>query len=552
MSMSKKSLFAGVGAAVMIASVLAGCGSSSGSSSGGSSESKADSSSASSSEASSAASSSSTASASTGGDKILRVGELWAIDGIGTIGHDSTLAKEKLMLVETLVEVNENFGLKPGLAKSWKNTDENTWVFELQEGVKFHDGTDMDAEAVKFCLDTCFKNDPTHATKCYVDKVEATGKNQITIHTSKPYAELPEYMHSSSLAIFAKSCVNSDGSMKENTIIGTGPFKLEKFDVATGSVDTVRFDDYWGTPTTLDGVHMVGLTDANTRAMALENNEVDFTCDLPFNQVDTLDALDNVYVESYDTARIYQATLNLDTAFFSDKNVRQAISYAIDRDTIAKETLYGTTTPAKGIFNDSMAWSNQDIKGYAYDKDKAVKMLTDAGWTDSDGDGILDKDGQKFEFTIYTYPDRPGLPLIAEAIQAQLKDINVKVNIVTEDYSAIDKDIESGKEWGMNLAGNATAMIPSCYDYLNKQFRSSDGGYSNAEVDKLLDEAAGEFDTAKRYELSKKIQEIIVDDCPKLFICNYGVSYGFNSKVSNFRFNPTAHDYQFNTDITIS
>ena len=548
MKMSKKSLFAGVGAAVMIASVLVGCGSSGGSGSGGS-ESKADSSGGSSAASSEATSSTAPASA---GDKIFRVGELWAIDGIGTIGHDSTLAKEKLMLVETLVEVDEHFSLVPGLAKSWKNTDENTWVFELQEGVKFHDGTDMDAEAVKFCLDTCFKNDPTHATKCYVDKVEATGKNQITIHTSKPYAELPEYMHSSSLAIFAKSCVNSDGSMKENTIIGTGPFKLEKFDVATGSVDTVRNDDYWGTPTTLAGVHMVGLTDANTRAMALENNEVDFTCDLPFNQVDTLNALDNVYTESYDTARIYQAKLNLDTPFFSDKNVRQAISYAIDRETIAKETLYGTTTAAKGIYNDSMAWSNQDIKGYVYDKDKAVKMLSDAGWTDSDGDGILDKDGKKFEFTIYTYPDRPGLPLIAEAIQAQLKDINVKVNIVTEDYSAISKDIESGKEWGINLSGNATAMIPSCYDYLNKQFRSSDGGYSNPEVDKLLDQAAGEFDTQKRYELSKQIQKIIIDDCPIYVICNYGVSYGFNSKVSNFKFNPTAHDYQFNTDISIS
>ena len=550
MKMSKKSLFAGVGAAVMIASVLAGCGSSGGSGSGGS-ESKADSSGGSSAASSEAASSTAPASA---GDKIFRVGELWAIDGIGTIGHDSTLAKEKLRLVETLVEVDEHFGLVPGLAKSWKNTDENTWVFELQEGVKFHDGTDMDAEAVKFCLDTCFKNDPTHVTKCYVDKVEATGKNQITIHTSKPYAEMPEYMHSSSLAIFAKSCVNSDGSMKQNTIIGTGPFKLEKFDVATGSVDTVRFDDYWGTPTTLAGVHMVGLADANTRAMALENNEVDFTCDLPFNQVDTLNALDNVYTESYDTARIYQAKLNLNTPFFSDKNVRQAISYAIDRETIAKETLYGTTTAAKGIYNDSMAWSNQDIKGYAYDKDKAVKMLSDAGWTDSDGDGILDKDGKKFEFTIYTYPDRPGLPLIAEAIQAQLKDINVKVNIVTEDYSAVEKDIQSdsGKEWGIYLAGNATAMIPSCYDYLNKTFRSSDGGYSNPEVDKLLDQAAGEFDTQKRYELSKQIQEIIIDDCPIYVICNYGVSYGFNSKVSNFKFNPTAHDYQFNTDISIS
>lgn len=527
--MNKKAILAGIGVALMASAVFTGCSNQADSGpSGGQQISTA--------------------------QKTLRIGEIWAIEGIDPIGHDATLCKEKLMIIETLTEVDPSFSLRPGLAKSWRNTDPNTWVFDLQEGVTFHDGTKMDAQAVKWSLDQALASDPTHASKCYVDEITVTGDYQITVHTSKPYAELPEYFHDASLGIFAKSSMNSDGTFQEGGLVGTGPFKLQRFDVSTGTVTTVRNDAYWGTKTTLDQVVMVGLNDANTRALALENNEIDFTCDLPFNQVDALNALDHVYVESYDTARLYQASLNLKSDLFSDKKVRQAISYAIDRDSIASQTLYGTATPAKGIFTDNMAWANTELTGYAHDQEKAVEMLADAGWSDTNGDGILDKDGKNFEFTLLTYPDRPGLPLIAEAIQAQLQEIGIKVKVKTEDYSAIAKDIADGKEWGMSLAGNATCMIPSCYDYLNKQFRSTNAtnGYANAEVDNLLDQCASEFDTEKRYETSKKIQAIILEDCPVLEICNYGVSYGFHEKVSNFKFNPTAHDYMFNVDISVN
>lgn len=487
------------------------------------------------------------------GEKVLRIGELWAVEGIDPVGHDATLCKEKLMIIETLTEADENFRLIGGLAESWENADENTWIFNLREGVKFHDGTDMDAEAVKWSLDYAFENDPTHVTKCFVDEITVTGDYQITVHTSKPYAELPEYFHEASLGIFAKSSIDENGDFIQGALIGTGPFKLESFDVATGTVTTLKNEEYWGTPTTLDKVVLVGLNDANSRALALENNEVDFTCDLPFNQIEYLNSLDNCYVESYDTARLYQANLNLKRSFFADKEVRQAVSYGIDRETIANETLFGAASPAKGIYTDNMAWANTEIAGYAYDPDKATEMLEKAGWKDTNNDGTIDKDGEEFKFTIYTYPDRPGLPLIAEAIQAQLKPLGIGVDIITEDYSAISKDIEDGKEWGMYLSGNATCMIPSCFNYLDKQFSSSSNayGYKNDKVDELLAKCASEYDTEKRYEISKEIQAVIMDDLPVMEICNYGVSYGFNSKVSNFKFNPTAHDYMFNTDITV-
>ena len=492
---------------------------------------------------------STTAAASTSTGKELKIGELWAIDGIDPVS-DGTLVKEKALVTEVLCEVDDSFGLQPGLAESWENKDENTWVFKLREGVKFHDGTDMNAEAAAWSIMNTIEKNPTTQTSSKVEKAEATGDYELTITTSEPNAELPEFMHLSNFAIIAKSTYDSSGNMVSP--IGTGPFKVEEFNNATGVLSLVRNDDYYGNATQLDKVTISGMTDANTRAMALESGEIDFTCDLPFNELDRLDALDNVRVEKYDTARIYATRLNCAT-LFSDKKVRQATSLAIDRQTISDKVLNGAGSPAKNIFTENMGWADTSIDGSVFDLEKAKSLMEEAGWTDTDGDGIRDKDGEPFEFTLLTYTERPGLPLIAEAMQSQLKELGMKVNVSTMDNSAIKERQENG-EWGMSLSGLATAMAPSSLYYLNNNYpseKSEPYGYTNSEFDDLLAKGAAAFDTQERYEISKQIQQLAMEELPMIYICNYGVAYGFNDKVHNFKFNPTAHDYMWNTDITI-
>lgn len=492
----------------------------------------------------------STTAASTSTGKTLRIGELWAIDGIDPVS-DGTLMKEKALVTEVLCEVDDSFGLKPGLAESWENKDEKTWVFKLKEGVKFHDGTDMKAEEAAWSIMNALEKNPTTQTSTKIEKAEATGDYELTITTSEPNAELPEFMHLSNMAIIAKSTYDSSGNLA--TPIGTGPFKVEEFNNATGVLSLIRNDDYYGEKTSLDKVTLSGMTDANTRAMALEAGEIDFTCDLPFNELDRLDSLDNVRVEKYDTARIYAAKLNCGD-LFSDVKVRQALSYGIDRETISSKVLNGAGTPAKNIFTENMGWCDTSIDGSTYDVEKAKSLMEEAGWTDSNGDGIRDKDGREFEFTLLTYTERPGLPLIAEAMQSQLKEIGMKVNVSTMDNSAINERQENG-EWGISLSGLATAMAPSSLYFLNNNYSTSKTealGYKNEEFDKLLAEGAAAFDTNERYEISKKIQKLAMEELPLVVVCNYGVAYGFNDKVQNFKFNPTAHDYMWNTDITIT
>ena len=548
----KKGVFSKLTVAAVIvgaAGSLAACGGS-----GGSDTSTATTTAASGGSTTAATTAASTTSASSSGSsssagKILRIGELWAIDGIDPVS-DGTLIKEKALVTEVLVEVNEKFELLPGLAKKWENKDENTWVFTLESGVKFHDGTDMDAEAVAWSINNTIEKNPTTQTSSKISKAEATGTDEITITTSEPNAELPEFMHLSNFGIIAKSSYDSGGNM--DIPIGTGPFKVKEFNSATGAFSTERFEDYHGSASSIDGVYMTGMTDANTRAMALESGEIDFTCDLPFNELDRLDALDNVRVEKYDTARVYNISLNCND-LFKEKDVRQATSLAIDRKTISEKVLNGCGTPSKNIFTENMAWNDPDIDASGFDLEKAKSLMDQAGWKDTNGDGIRDKDGREFEFTLMTYTERPGLPLIAEAIQSQLKELGMKVNVSTMDWSAMSERQKNG-EWGMSMSGSATAMAPSSIYFLNNNYNSEKLaaiGYSNPEFDSLLAEAGKTFDTEARYEISRKIQRLAMEELPLIYVCNYGVAYGFNENVKNFKFNPTAHDYMWNTDITI-
>jgi peptide/nickel transport system substrate-binding protein len=487
------------------------------------------------------------------GEKVLRIGELWDITTIDPVS-DGTLMKEKASVIETLVEVDDHFGLREGLAVKWENTEPNEWIFTIREGVSFHNGEKLDAEAVVWSLNNAFEQNPTHMTKTNVEKIEAVSEYEVKVTTSSPNAEIPEYMHTSGLGIIHKDSYDASGNL--GYAIGTGPFKVESFDASTGVLTVVKNAEYWGGAPALDKVVITGMSDSMTRALALESDQIDFTCDLPFNEIDRLDALDGVYVESYDTARVYSGFFNCGDPKFADKKVRHAVSLAIDREIISKEVLFGAGTPAKNMYNSNMAWNNPEVDGSKYDKAEALALLEETGWKDTDGDGILDKNGEKFAFTIYTYPERPGLPLIAEAMQAMLGEIGMDVNIVTQSSGTFSKEVRgTGTEWGLYLAGMATCMLPSCYNFLDSNYRTANSepyGYKNEKFDELIAKAKGEFDTEKRYEISREIQALAEDELNIMYICNYGVSYGFRDRVSNFVFNPTAHDYQWNIDIAVS
>ncbi|WP_456329176.1 ABC transporter substrate-binding protein [Archaeoglobus sp.] len=397
------------------------------------------------------------------------------------------------MIVECLVEANPDFTLKPGLAESWERINNTHWRFHLRKGVKFHDGSEMKAEDVKWSIERALK-DPTIKSLTKIKSAILVDDYTIDFITEEPYAAFPATLEYSKLAI-----VSPNSKMYENGVIikpiGTGPFKFVKWDTATETLYLERFDEYWKTKPKLEELIIKAIPDPASRAVAVEKGEVDFTCDVPYGDVDRLSKEKGLKVEVHSTARVYQLTFgSLKDTPYEDVRVRKAISYAIDRKAIAEKALHGCAEPAYGVILPTLWWANKNIVGYEYDPEKARELLKEARWVDSDGDGIVEKDGKEFSVTLYTYPQRPGLKPMAEAIQAYLNDIGIKVEVRVMDWSAIKKYM--GKE-DMKLSAYHLAMVPDPDYYLRKTYHSNglynSWGYSNSEMNKLLEDGLKNF-----------------------------------------------------------
>jgi peptide/nickel transport system substrate-binding protein len=483
--------------------------------------------------------------------KTLVVGELWVVENVDPV-LSGTHVVEKTLIAEPLVSIDNNFNIIPGLAESWQNIDNLTWEFKLKENVFFHDGTLFDAEAARWSLTRALNESPTVQSLCKIDRIDVVATHTIRIRTKTINADLPEALHYSNTGIIAKSSVDASGKFIKP--VGTGPFVFFSFTPSSGNVEVVRNERYHGKPANLDRVVFRPITDPNTRALAIENGEIDFTIDPPLNEINRMRNLKGITITPYETPRVYIAKMNMKHSPLNDIRVRRALSHAIDNKAIVDHILYGIGSPAIGSYSSNIAWVNRNLTPYTYDTALAKRLLAEAGYTDTNGDGLLDKDGKPMELRMITYPERPGLPPIAQALQGYFADIGVtlKVDIMT---SSATSGVLRTPDWDFYLMANATTMIPTPGYHLNDAFSTASnaatGGYSNPEVDKLLEELAGTFEQSRKYEIARQIQQLIHDDAAVIWIAYYGVGIAMKDTVTGFVFNPTAHDYMLNVEMTI-
>lgn len=484
-------------------------------------------------------------------DNTLVVGELWDIPSIDTSNDDGHVAlNDKALVTETLVGANADLSLKPVLALSWSRIDDDTWEINLRDDVLFHDGSKMTADEVKFSLERAAELDSKAESLLKLKSIEVMDPVTLRIQTTKPNAILPAALHYPSAAIISPKSLDDNGEFVSP--IGTGPFMLESFDPQTHVLTVVKNDMWWGGEVKLDKIILRPITDPNTRALALENGEVDFTVDVPYSETERIDATEGLNVEKHSIPRIYLMDINLNHAPLDDLLVRKSISYGIDRASIAKYVLFDVGQPAIGPFMPDFYWTNKSLVAYDYNVEKARDLLADAGWKDSDGDGIVDKDGKSLELSLLTYPNRPGLPPMAEAIAGQLNEIGIKVNAEVLESGAISDRRKSG-DWDLSLSAMSTAMVADPSYYLSFSYQTggsyNNAGYSNAIVDELLEEAEETSDQEKRLSMLNEVQSIVHDEVPIIDIAYYGVAVAKKDYVKGYQFDPTAHDYKLNPEM---
>lgn len=462
-------------------------------------------------------------------------------------GDGATMLKEVAGVVETLVNVDSNFKLTPSLATSWERTGDFTWVIKLREGVKFHDGTDFNATTVKWCFERAAKENSSFTSYTAIKSVDVMDDYTVQLNTSIKTGEIPEALTNVAASIVAPSSVDASG--KFDKPIGTGYFKYKSFDVSTGDFVCDVFDGYWGGAQT-SGIterDIRSISDSSTRSLAVQNGEVDIVTDVPFSDLVSLQGNSNLSVLKYNTARTYFYTYNLNKEYLAAANIRKALIYAINREELVDKALLTVGGVPKGIFMDSVPWNNPDVNNYNYNVDTAKKMLDDAGFLDSDGDSFRDYNGQKVTLNIVTGTRRPGNVLIAQATQGYFKAIGVDAKVSVLDGTALSGAQENG-EFDLYLSSAATGYVPSASYYLYQYYYSGSknaqyAGYSNPELDKLIEECKNMENSDEKNNLSKQAQAIAQDDAAVYTVALYGAVFAMNSKVTGFSYSAAVHDF---------
>jgi peptide/nickel transport system substrate-binding protein len=306
--------------------------------------------------------------------------------------------------------------------------------------------------------------------------------------------------------------------------VGTGPYKLEKWESGQRLTLTAN-DDYFGGRPHIDRYVFRIIPDLNAQMMELMSGNID-SMGLTPDQYEEK-AADQNFVSNYTVFR-YQAFaysylgFNLKDPRFQDKRVRQAIAYAIDKQEIIDGVLLGMGRPANGPFKSDMWENNQNVKPYPYDPQKARELLAEAGWTDSDGDGLLDKNGQPFQFTIMTNQGNKLREQTGLIIQGRLAEIGIKVNLRIVEWAAFLKEYLEKQNFEAIVMGWTIPVATDLYDVWHSS-KTKPGelnfiSYGNEEVDRLIDEGRFTLDQAVRKKAFDRIQEIFYDDAPCVFL----------------------------------
>lgn len=476
-----------------------------------------------------------------GEEKTLRIAYGYTITTPDPAYGGETMLKEIAGVGETLTYANTDFTIQPMLAIEWEQVEDTVWEFKLREGVTFHDGSEFNADAVKWCLERQMKENESFVGRTDISSIEVVDDYTIRISTNEPTTELPQSMCYVGTVIIAPTSVDADGNFQK--AIGTGYFMQTDFDEASGTFTCEAYDGYWGDVNTSVKKRVVrSMVDASARSLALQNGEVDVVADIPFSDLEMLENSDTLQISKFNTARTYYYEYNMEKEALKDVNVRKALVYAINKEEIVNDVLLGVGEVPKGIMMAEMPWTNTEIDTYEYDPGKASEFLKTAGYEDTDGDGYLDKDGEKLSLKLLSYPGRPGCPLILQATQGYFANIGIDTSVEVVDWSAMAEQIANG-DYDLALSSASASYIPSPEYYMNTTYVNSENGYQNEEVARLIEQAYATPDLNEKYELSKQAQAIAQEECGVFTVALYGAVFGLSQNVINFEYNAAAHDF---------
>lgn len=447
-------------------------------------------------------------------------------------------------LYETLVARDEDMNFYGQLAESWEIPDEVTYIFHLRQNVKFHSGRAMTADDVVYTFDRILGKTEAgdigalgSKASYYggVQNVEAVDTYTVKFTLDKPNAAFLGNLTSRYGAIVDKDVIAEKGDLMRADG-GTGPFKLDEW-LPDNYVKVTYFEDYWDTDRVkLDGITYFLIGDEAARLAALRTGDIDLAT-LSASNIATAEKEANLKVISYNTPTYLAIGNNLSTPALQDKNVRQAISYAMDRQAIINVVFSGAAVPCSMVPPAMGHWS-LDVSGmdlYKTDVAKAKSLMEAAGYSDSNrltlkvAAGLMDSIRQ-----------------IAVVLQQQLAEIYIDLDITNlEGGEYVDiwgkmSTPEAGFDMMIVSDGAGTDPNRSLSFFFATGAGANVFGFSNERVDELCDLGLSTTDEAKREEYYNEAQLICIDDCTKICIASPTSHFVLSSKLEGFH--PSAAD----------
>ena len=440
-------------------------------------------------------------------------------------------------LGECLVKFDKKMNSTPWLADKWQISDDKlTWTFHINDKACFSNGTKLTGELAAASILRTFEKAPRAKSMFEYESIKGEGQNVI-IKTKHPVPTLPGMLGDPLFIIVDTQTIKDRDTAKQGPIC-TGPYAVKSYTKA--KAEMVKNEKYWDGEVPFKAVDILTIDDPNTRAMALQKGEIDFAINIAAGDLQLFNNKDKYNVSSIASLRDVLARLNVRPERpLGDLKVRQALLRSLDRVTYNKVLLKDTFVPGGPYLPPSVDYGYDQLykeDPNQYNVESAKKLLAEAGWKDTNGDGYVDKNGKNLELDFVFYSGRAELPLYAEATQADAKKVGIKVNLKNVDYNVLD---------GIGRKGDYDLLISNvlCLQagdpevfmnmYLKTGQEQNGSGYSNPEYDALSDKLGVEFDPAKRRELIIEMQKVILDDAASLVFGHPQTNMVSNKSIAN-------------------
>jgi peptide/nickel transport system substrate-binding protein len=457
---------------------------------------------------------------------------------VGTDGQSERIYE---LIFDDLLRHDEHFNVKPGLAEKWENPDPLTYVFHLRRGVRFHDGRPLTSKDVKWTFDSLLNGSiRTSKAGTYraVASVDAPDENTVVFHLKQPYASLLWNVSEGAVGIVPYG----SGPEVSRRPVGSGPFRFVSQE-QDKEVVLERNADYWDAPSTVARVRFMVVPDDTTRILELRKGSADIAINaLTADAVDAIRKQGELDVQQAPGTIYSYVAMNLRDPILKDVRVRQAMAYAVDRESLIKYLWRNEVRPADSLLP-PQHWAHTEAGKHPFDPVKARALLDEAGYRPG-------KDGVRLHIVMKTSTDG-STRLLSAALQQQLRGVGIALDIKSFETATFLSDVTKGEFQIYSLRWIGGNEDPDMFDLVFNSERTPPKGanrgyYHNPRVDALIAQGLAETNQEKRKKIYAELQQLVAADLPYINLWFFDNVLVHSKRLEDVELSPSGN-YNFLT-----